>query len=103
MVYNAVLQKWEGNEDILRDFDRVTPSKPNLIRNLGGHKHGAIENGMVFDPVKMCWLGNDMDDPFADIANLTSADYADRSIAPSGKSDLWIPQSFAWYGKVSIQ
>ncbi|TPX38871.1 hypothetical protein SeMB42_g04267 [Synchytrium endobioticum] len=84
MVYNPILQKWEGNEDVLKDFDRVTPVKPLLIRNIGGHKRSAIENGMVFDPVKMCWLGNDQYDPFADIANLSLVDVV--AVAPSAES-----------------
>ncbi|KAI8587477.1 hypothetical protein BDZ88DRAFT_239131 [Geranomyces variabilis] len=67
MVYNPTLQKWEGNEDALLEFDRASPSRPALITNVGGYKLPQSVGGMVFDPVRMCWLGNDEDgDVFAD-------------------------------------
>ncbi|KAH9254514.1 hypothetical protein BASA81_007456 [Batrachochytrium salamandrivorans] len=71
MVYNPVLQVWEGNESILCDFEKalVTPQRPALIQNIAsaGLKLESV-GGMVFDPNKMCWIGNDEDaDVFADI------------------------------------
>ncbi|KAJ3087084.1 hypothetical protein HK102_011841 [Quaeritorhiza haematococci] len=65
MVYNPALQKWEGNEDILKEFDKATdPSlrsstRPALITNKGGSKVPQVVGSMVFDPVKMCWIGNE--------------------------------------------
>ncbi|KAJ3153416.1 hypothetical protein HDU86_005246 [Geranomyces michiganensis] len=81
MVYNPTLQKWEGNEDALLDFDRASPSRPALITNVGGYKLPQSVGGMVFDPVRMCWLGNDEDgNIFADFPD----DISVISSAPSG-------------------
>ena len=63
MTYNPALQKWEGNESALLDFDKpfVNPVRPALITNIGGSKIPQVVGGMVFDPDKMCWIGNDED------------------------------------------
>ncbi|KAJ3020771.1 hypothetical protein HKX48_000222 [Thoreauomyces humboldtii] len=61
MVYNPALQKWEGNQSALLEFERAaapTP-RPALIANVGGYKTPHAVGGMVFDPVQMRWLGND--------------------------------------------
>ncbi|KAI9209776.1 uncharacterized protein BJ171DRAFT_418294 [Polychytrium aggregatum] len=55
MTYNPVLQKWEGNERILKDFEQGLPVRPALITNIGGNKVAQIVGNMVFDPVKMTW------------------------------------------------
>ncbi|KAI8808359.1 hypothetical protein BJ742DRAFT_756965 [Cladochytrium replicatum] len=83
MVYNPVLHKWEGNEDILKDFDRIAPNgpkfgtqsrrsfsqnRPALISSLGSGSIPRVLGSMEFDPVKMCWKGNEEEkDVFADI------------------------------------
>ncbi|KAJ3056299.1 hypothetical protein HK097_007399 [Rhizophlyctis rosea] len=68
MTYNPDLQKWEGNEEALLDFDRATPVRPALITNKGGSKMPHTVGQMVFDPVKMCWIGNEEDvDVFAGV------------------------------------
>ncbi|KAH9268873.1 hypothetical protein BASA83_009161 [Batrachochytrium salamandrivorans] len=51
------------------DMALVTPQRPALIQNIAsaGLKLESV-GGMVFDPNKMCWIGNDEDaDVFADI------------------------------------
>ncbi|KAJ3018422.1 hypothetical protein HKX48_002923 [Thoreauomyces humboldtii] len=61
MVYNPALQKWEGNQSALLEFERAaapTP-RPALIANVGGYKTLHAVGGMVFDPVQMRWLGNE--------------------------------------------
>lgn len=55
MTFDPVLQKWTGNENILKVFDRKTV-RPSLITpdNL------PVQVGeMTFDPVKLCWTGNE--------------------------------------------
>src|ERR1700744_387626 len=61
MIYNPLLQKWEGNEHVLRQFDSISRhTRPALISNLGAKLPQMIGN-MVFDPVQMRWIGNDED------------------------------------------
>lgn len=44
--------------------------KPGLITNKGmSNKVAHIVGNMVFDPVRMCWSGNEEEDPFADISD----------------------------------
>ncbi len=75
MTYNPKLQRWEGNDEMMNEFERalypsgnMTPARrPILIQNMGGSKHVQKIGDMVFDPVKMCWVGNDEDvDIFAE-------------------------------------
>ncbi|TPX33376.1 hypothetical protein SmJEL517_g03769 [Synchytrium microbalum] len=88
MVYNAALQKWEGNEEAIKAFDQIVTDrvKPPLITNIGGHKSAQRVGGMRYDPHNQTWNGNDDIDPFADIADLCSADIVNRSVAPSAES-----------------
>ena len=71
MVYNPVLHLWEGNESALTEFDKpaTTPSnKLSLIQNTTGGKQPERVGNMIFDPDKMCWVGNEEDaDVFAGI------------------------------------
>ncbi|CAG8526558.1 7265_t:CDS:10 [Cetraspora pellucida] len=59
MVYNPVLQRWDGNESILKDFD-PSPQRPALISNMNPQstntKSLQVVGKMIFDPVKMCWF-----------------------------------------------
>ena len=78
MTYNPKTMKWEGNERELAAFDAPVeprsspPRQPALITKVGhsGGKVGVqVVGGMVFDPVRMCWLKVDEDpddesDPF---------------------------------------
>ena len=92
MFFNPKTLRWEGNEQILQDFDAVvaSSSRPALITNLSGPGPTSPLNGqssattpkvvgsMLFDPVKMCWvhqLGDAFeDDPFATIDALERLD-----------------------------
>jgi hypothetical protein len=77
MVYNPVHQKWEGNEEVLLDFDKVSAAsvmavtrlRPALITNKGGaSKLPQVVGNMVFDPVQMRWINNEEEeDVFAGI------------------------------------
>lgn len=63
MRWNPELQKWEGNEDVLRDFDPPPPPlRPALITNFGANARTPQTVGnMVWDPVTMSWRGNEDD------------------------------------------
>jgi hypothetical protein len=75
MQWNPQLHRWEGNENdlahALAAFDAPNPSPavlhspksplngkaaPALIANVGATKGVQMQNGMVFDPHRMCWL-----------------------------------------------
>lgn len=86
MTYNPRTHRWDGNEEILRDFDNIaprdvfTPPRPALISNItGGSIRGVqVVGGMIFDPQRMCWLNNsngdgdgiDENDPFEGLEDL---------------------------------
>jgi hypothetical protein len=86
MTYNPVLQKWEGNEHILKQFDTVSRNtRPALISNLGLKLPQSVGN-MVFDPVQMRWIGNDEDaDVFADFES--PEDLKKATMTPSWSLD----------------
>ena len=72
MKWNPQLHRWEGNENDLAPFEASIPppvaamhspkspstgkSAPALISNVGATKGVQMQNGMVFDPQRMCWL-----------------------------------------------
>ncbi|RAK94592.1 cytokinesis regulator [Aspergillus costaricaensis CBS 115574] len=60
MRYNPSSFCWEGNENIVQDFDTMSPKSPKptpaLITNIGAMKNVQVVGGMVFDPQRMCWL-----------------------------------------------
>lgn len=58
MVYNPETNSWDGNEEDVKDFDKVGPS---LISNLGGSKTPKVVGKMVFDPKTLKWIGNEED------------------------------------------
>ena len=111
MKWNPQMQRWEGNENdlapALAAFDPPIPppkampspkspltgkAVPALIANAGTTNGVQMQNGMVFDPQRMCWLKaaprsgthrdgsssnplspdtiDDDDDPFADLDDL---------------------------------
>ena len=92
MFFNPKTLRWDGNEQILRDFDAIiaSSSRPALITNLSGQGSSTPVNGqssattpkvvgsMLFDPIKMCWvhqLGDAFEeDPFAAIDELEKLD-----------------------------
>ncbi|KAL6720222.1 hypothetical protein ACLMJK_002143 [Lecanora helva] len=68
MKWNPQFQRWDGNENdlapALAAFDPPQSPKsplagkaaPALIANVGSAKGVQMQNGMVFDPHRMCWL-----------------------------------------------
>ncbi|KAJ3734707.1 hypothetical protein DFJ43DRAFT_1114787 [Lentinula guzmanii] len=85
MHWNPQTLRWEGNEQVLRDFDSVvTSTRPALITHLtgssigspvGSFATGARKVGnMMFDPQRMCWISTlppeeEEPDVFANLAD----------------------------------
>ncbi|KAJ6188918.1 hypothetical protein N7519_003826 [Penicillium mononematosum] len=76
MRYNPTNFRWEGNENLVQEFD-TTPKSPKpapaLITNVGAMQNVQTVGGMVFDPHRMCWLRaslGDEDDVFAGLDDL---------------------------------
>ncbi|KAJ3096724.1 hypothetical protein HDU97_005615 [Phlyctochytrium planicorne] len=71
MTFNPALQQWEGNEEVLLEFDKATSIsrlKPALITHHGFSKHlPQVVGSMFFDPLNMKWIGNEEEDVFADL------------------------------------
>jgi hypothetical protein len=93
--FNPITGKWDGNEEILRNFDDIptsTTARPALITHYTGgsstltspnlahvHAHASNTNStirivgdMKFDPERMCWVSNldeDEPDPFEGLAD----------------------------------
>ncbi|GAB1202216.1 hypothetical protein APSETT445_000827 [Aspergillus pseudonomiae] len=60
MQYNPTAFRWEGNEGLIREFEKGSPKSPKpapaLITNVGAMQNVQVVGGMVFDPQRMCWL-----------------------------------------------
>ncbi|KAJ6085955.1 hypothetical protein N7486_010236 [Penicillium sp. IBT 16267x] len=61
MHYNPDTFRWEGNENLVQEFDIATAPKspkpaPALISNVGAVNNAQAVGGMIFDPQRMCWL-----------------------------------------------
>ncbi|KAJ5955705.1 hypothetical protein N7501_009984 [Penicillium viridicatum] len=78
MRYNPTNFRWEGNENLVQEFD-ATPKSPKpapaLITNVGAMQNVQTVGGMIFDPHRMCWLraslgGAEEDDVFAGLDDL---------------------------------
>ncbi|TFK56971.1 hypothetical protein OE88DRAFT_1619033 [Heliocybe sulcata] len=86
MRWNPQTLRWEGNDQVLRDFDAAvgTSTRPALITHLTGSSLGSpvgsfvsgarLVGNMMFDPQKMCWLSTlppeeEEPDVFADLAD----------------------------------
>lgn len=88
MKWNPHTLRWEGNDQVLKDFDAATgtSTRPALITHLTGSSIGSpvgsfaaaagarIVGTMVFDPAQMRWISTlppDEDEPdvFADLAD----------------------------------
>ncbi|KAF5385313.1 hypothetical protein D9615_001412 [Tricholomella constricta] len=86
MKWNPLTLRWEGNDQVLRDFDSAigTSTRPALITHLTGSSIGSpvgsfasgarIVGNMIFDPTRMCWISTlppDEDEPdvFANLAD----------------------------------
>jgi hypothetical protein len=75
MRYNPTNFRWEGNENLVQEFDSPKSPKPApaLITNVGAMQNVQTVGGMVFDPHRMCWLRaslGDEDDVFAGLDDL---------------------------------
>lgn len=86
MKWNPQTLRWEGNDQVLREFDMAvgTSTRPALITHLSGSAVGSpmgsfvagsrIVGNMIFDPTRMCWISTlppDEDEPdvFANLAD----------------------------------
>lgn len=96
MHYNPVSYRWEGNENLVDDFDTSAPKSPKpspaLITNVGAMQNVQVVGGMVFDPQRMCWLKmapsqpgkdgvvavEDEDDIFSNLADLDEPSVSDK-------------------------
>ena len=61
MRYNPATFRWEGNENLVQDFESLAAPKspkptPALITNMGAVQNVQSIGGMIFDPRRMCWL-----------------------------------------------
>lgn len=60
MRYNPATFRWEGNENLIQDFDNISPKSPKpapaLITNVSAMQNVQVVGDMVFDPQRMCWL-----------------------------------------------
>ncbi|KAI8837610.1 hypothetical protein BJ741DRAFT_663858 [Chytriomyces cf. hyalinus JEL632] len=130
MKYDPFLQKWTGNEEALLDFEKDASSvantntsvglalkpktRPALIKNKSGMSQTVHTVGaMVFDPVKMCWTGNEDEmDVFSGIEDdgfLKSVDEQDNQkyfiLTKTKKQSLYLAESShklfigRWYPK----
>ncbi|KAK0191323.1 hypothetical protein F5146DRAFT_1048153 [Armillaria mellea] len=83
MKWNPQTLRWEGNEQVLKDFD-VASTRPALITHLTGSSLGSpapsfasgarIVGNMIFDPTRMCWIStlppeDEEPDVFANLAD----------------------------------
>ncbi|KAJ1569278.1 hypothetical protein HK405_007350 [Cladochytrium tenue] len=92
MRYDPVNHRWDGNEEEALEFESRTSqpakprAKPALITNKGMSNKVALAVGtMIFDPVKMCWIGNEDDDVFADFSDdeaMNTAEKPSHEIVP---------------------
>lgn len=86
MKWNPQTLRWEGNDQVLREFDAVvgTSTRPALITHLTGSSIGSPAGSfaagarrvgnMIFDPARMCWISTlppeeDEPDVFANMAD----------------------------------
>ena len=119
MVYNPISHRWEGNENVLNVFDfppplatptplahkrsqsylghqahpgpAPSPPRPALIAPMstGGAQNIQVVGGMVFDPVRMCWLKFKPEQPNTLSATRRSSQVDDDDDAPfAGLDDL---------------
>lgn len=98
MKWNPRTLRWEGNEQVLKEFDaHGPPNRPALITHLTGSSIGGlmsptgsilasgarIVGNMLFDPVRMCWISRlppeeDEPDVFAGLAD-DEGDWEDKA------------------------
>ncbi|KAH7344660.1 hypothetical protein B0J17DRAFT_763429 [Rhizoctonia solani] len=98
MKWNPKTLRWEGNEQVLKEFDaHGPPTRPALITHMTGSSIGGlmsptgsmlasgarIVGNMLFDPVRMCWISRlppeeDEPDVFAGLAD-DEGDWEDKA------------------------
>ncbi|CAG8593804.1 21956_t:CDS:10, partial [Gigaspora rosea] len=85
MVYNPILQRWDGNESALKDFDS-SPQRPALISNMNPQSTNTkslhMVGRMIFDPVKMSWFHSSAKDNNNSIGELLGMNNG-------GNDELW--------------
>ncbi|KAJ5562272.1 hypothetical protein N7461_001033 [Penicillium sp. DV-2018c] len=106
MRYNPTKFRWEGNENLMHDFDTIPRSPkpaPALITNVGAMQNVQTVGGMIFDPHRMCWLkaaslesGADEEDVFAGLDDLD--DKITHSLTQGRKSGPLEGQQFPVVG-----
>ncbi|KAF9022975.1 hypothetical protein BDZ89DRAFT_1070336 [Hymenopellis radicata] len=85
MKWNPQTLRWEGNDQVLKEFDAVvTSTRPALITHLSGSSMGSPVlslaagarrvGNMIFDPARMCWISalppdEEEPDVFANLAD----------------------------------
>ncbi len=85
MKWNPQTLRWEGNDQVLKEFDAVvTSTRPALITHLSGSSIGSPVlslaagarrvGNMIFDPSRMCWISalppdEEEPDVFANLAD----------------------------------
>ncbi|KAG9102062.1 hypothetical protein FRC06_002347 [Ceratobasidium sp. 370] len=99
MKWNPKTLRWEGNEQVLREFDSHLPSsRPALITHFTGSTLGGVTSpagsflasgarivgNMMFDPVRMCWISRlppeeDEPDVFAGLADDEGDEWEDKA------------------------
>ncbi|EPS45229.1 hypothetical protein H072_790 [Dactylellina haptotyla CBS 200.50] len=110
MIYNPTTFRWEGNEHVIRGFDRedTLPTalpRPALISSVKSSKNIQVVGKMVFDPDHMCWLkvddtgSDDEANALADIDDLKDTNsMTERSTRDSGHgaslNDLMTAEEF---------
>ncbi|KAK6528671.1 hypothetical protein TWF694_003917 [Orbilia ellipsospora] len=110
MIYNPSTFRWEGNEHVVRGFDRddTLPTalpRPALISSVKSSKNIQVVGKMVFDPDHMCWLkvddtgSDDEANALADIDDLKETNsMTERSTRDSGHgaslNDLMTAEEF---------
>lgn len=114
MRYNPTTFRWEGNENIVHEFDdaatRSPKPAPALITNVGAMRNVQAVGGMVFDPHRMCWLraaslgsgapgveGDEEDDVFAGLDDLDEegTDRGAASTTAGGRTSETLDESHA--------
>lgn len=99
MKWNPKTLRWEGNEQVLKEFDAHLPSsRPALITHFTGSSLGGVTSptssflasgarivgNMMFDPVRMCWISRlppeeDEPDVFAGLADDEGDEWEDKA------------------------
>ncbi|KAG9100336.1 hypothetical protein FS749_015636 [Ceratobasidium sp. UAMH 11750] len=98
MKWNPKTLRWEGNEQVLKEFDAHLPSsRPALITHFTGSTLGVMSptgsflasgarvvGNMMFDPVRMCWISRlppeeDEPDVFAGLADDEGDEWEDKA------------------------